>query len=445
MARFDFAISFAKPERPVARELAEALSRHGMRVFFDEYFEHEMLGRDGAEYLNRVFLKQSRYCVALLSEHYERRPWAQLERRAALAKEHASGPGTLLPVLVDSVKPDWLLPTRVYFNLAERPLRDLVGILRQKHAMEDPATFREVACVPLPTGDGPFAVAPGWDDGDFIVWCSMADEGTRQAVRLSRDPTVGRWIATDIPLTDRVGYLFVGSARSLVGVADMPKEGISIYREDEARITTIAPSRQYRWKGVTDCKANSGAILLAYCGGDVWLLDSAGHRLEELRAGSDEVQYTFCDFLGDEFVVALEEHDTLEIRRMSDGALARTLVSPVAAEGLICYPEADLIVVTGTNSLATLRLSSGAVVATQEIIGNGFSNPLHVQPTPIALVNGQEPGGGLLDVLNLDGERRAVRLHAAPSRGWSAAALSSSKEYLAVAAESEIVLHEGGK
>lgn len=103
-----------------------------------------MLGRDGAEYLNKVFFQDSQYCVALISENYERRAWTQLERRAAQAREHIAGPGFLLPVLVDATKPPWLLPTRVYFNLPERGLGELATLLQRKHGREQREMFREV-------------------------------------------------------------------------------------------------------------------------------------------------------------------------------------------------------------------------------------------------------------------------------------------------------------
>lgn len=134
--RFDFAISFARPERDLARVLARELTARGLSVFFDEGFEHEMLGQDGADYLNRVFLRESRFCVALISRGYEQRSWTQLERRAAQARELQTGPGFLLPIRVDDSLPEWLLPTRIYFDLPSRGLSALVEVLARKATLE---------------------------------------------------------------------------------------------------------------------------------------------------------------------------------------------------------------------------------------------------------------------------------------------------------------------
>lgn len=128
--RFDFAISFAGQDRQTARAVASAIEAANLRVFFDEYFEHEMLGVDGADYLNDVFFRQSRFCVVLVSNHYQQRAWAQLERRAAQAREFQTQPGFLLPVLLDEHRPDWLLPTRIHFNLSQRGIPALVELLK---------------------------------------------------------------------------------------------------------------------------------------------------------------------------------------------------------------------------------------------------------------------------------------------------------------------------
>lgn len=139
--RFDYAISFAGPQRKLARQLAHQLTSGGCRVFFDEFFESEMIGRDGSEYLNHVFLNDSRYCIALLSHDYEKHVWSQLERRAAQARELEEGTGFLIPVLLDDVRPEWLLPTKIFFDLNQRPLTELVSILARKIEGRAPETI----------------------------------------------------------------------------------------------------------------------------------------------------------------------------------------------------------------------------------------------------------------------------------------------------------------
>jgi hypothetical protein len=58
--RFDFALSFAGPQREIARAIYNALVEKGFNVFFDEDFEAEIIGRDAHSYLLKVYSEDSR-------------------------------------------------------------------------------------------------------------------------------------------------------------------------------------------------------------------------------------------------------------------------------------------------------------------------------------------------------------------------------------------------
>ena len=85
--RFDIAFSFARPHRDKVREIAglvaEKLGRE--RVFFDEWYEAEILGDDMDVLLQRFYHEQSLFVLADLSEDYADRPWCQAEARAIRA------------------------------------------------------------------------------------------------------------------------------------------------------------------------------------------------------------------------------------------------------------------------------------------------------------------------------------------------------------------------
>jgi hypothetical protein len=130
--RFDFALSFAGTQRDIARELRNALVKRRFKVFFDEDFEDEMLGKDGIEYLRKVYSEESRYCVVLISKEYDKRIWTKLEREIMQARQLSSGDDILLPVLIGDYKPRWLLASRIYFDLRNRSITDLVELLKNK-------------------------------------------------------------------------------------------------------------------------------------------------------------------------------------------------------------------------------------------------------------------------------------------------------------------------
>jgi hypothetical protein len=85
--RFEVAFSFAGAHRETVRAIAarvrDALGEG--RVFFDEWFEPEILGDDMDALLQRFYHEQSLMIVADLSDDYSGRPWCQAEARAIRA------------------------------------------------------------------------------------------------------------------------------------------------------------------------------------------------------------------------------------------------------------------------------------------------------------------------------------------------------------------------
>ena len=92
--RFEVAFSFAGAHRDKVRAIAERLSksidpdlaeRAKGRVFFDEWFEHEIAGSDMDVLLQSFYGEQSRMVIADLSDDYAGRRWPQAEARAIRA------------------------------------------------------------------------------------------------------------------------------------------------------------------------------------------------------------------------------------------------------------------------------------------------------------------------------------------------------------------------
>lgn len=137
MFRFDFALSFSGADRKFARGIRTALKGAGFSVFFDEDYEHEMIGRDGSVYLRKIYGSESKYCVVLISENYDKSNWTNLEREIIQARELKGERGRLLPIKLDSYTPDWLPATRIYFDLQARTLEDLLMLLTRIIAVDN--------------------------------------------------------------------------------------------------------------------------------------------------------------------------------------------------------------------------------------------------------------------------------------------------------------------
>jgi TIR domain-containing protein len=130
--RFDFGISFAGSDRDLARQLRDALGKAGFSVFFDEDYEHEMLGHDGSLYLRNVYSRECRFCIVLISQTYDKRDWTTLEREAVQARELRGERGVLIPVPIEDHQPPWLPETRIRFDLWKRSIPELVALLAKR-------------------------------------------------------------------------------------------------------------------------------------------------------------------------------------------------------------------------------------------------------------------------------------------------------------------------
>ena len=85
--RFDVAFSYAGPNRDKMSEIAELVANElgKDRVFFDQWYEDEILGSDMDTLLQQFFHEQSLLVISELSDEYAGREWCQAEARAIRA------------------------------------------------------------------------------------------------------------------------------------------------------------------------------------------------------------------------------------------------------------------------------------------------------------------------------------------------------------------------
>ncbi len=67
--RYDVVLSFAGEDRDYVEKVAEFLESHGVIVFYDQYEEVTLWGKDLAEHFDGVYRKQGRFCVMFISRH----------------------------------------------------------------------------------------------------------------------------------------------------------------------------------------------------------------------------------------------------------------------------------------------------------------------------------------------------------------------------------------
>lgn len=128
--KYDVAFSFAGPERSLAEKIATTLREHGFSVFYDNFYPEQLWGKDLVAKFDRIFRKESRYCVMFLSREYADRMWTTHERKSATARAlQERGNTYILPVKVEDIDIDGLAPTIGHVSLAEKSPEQIAELL----------------------------------------------------------------------------------------------------------------------------------------------------------------------------------------------------------------------------------------------------------------------------------------------------------------------------
>ncbi len=114
---YDIALSFAGEDRVFVRQVAEALRAAGVNVFFDEFEEAALWGKNLYDHLTDVYRKKARFCLLFASTHYARKVWPSHERQSAQARALEEKGEYILPARFDDTEIPGLLPTVGYIDL----------------------------------------------------------------------------------------------------------------------------------------------------------------------------------------------------------------------------------------------------------------------------------------------------------------------------------------
>ncbi|MBU1621139.1 MAG: TIR domain-containing protein [Gammaproteobacteria bacterium] len=101
---YEVALSFAGEDRAYVKRVANALREMKLRVFYDEYENVTLWGKDLYVHLDEIYSKHAKYCVAFLSEHYKRKLWTNHERESAQARAFEERSEYILPVKLDETE-----------------------------------------------------------------------------------------------------------------------------------------------------------------------------------------------------------------------------------------------------------------------------------------------------------------------------------------------------
>jgi hypothetical protein len=129
---YDVALSFAGEDRSYVEQVAMGLRDAGVRVFYDMFEEANLWGADLYAHLTEVYSKRARYTVLFASQHYAKKQWTSLERRAAQERAFREQSLSILPARFDDTEIPGILTTTGYVDLRHRTAEDLVALILVK-------------------------------------------------------------------------------------------------------------------------------------------------------------------------------------------------------------------------------------------------------------------------------------------------------------------------
>lgn len=148
---YDVALSFSGEDRQFAQSLASLLASSGLTVFYDQFDQADLWGKNLHAYLTELYRLRARFCVAFLSVNYKRSRWTHLELEAALTREFEEGEEYILPIRLDNSDVAGILPTRAYVDWHKYSASEIAGLIKKK--LEREPLYRGLEPNPGPTAD----------------------------------------------------------------------------------------------------------------------------------------------------------------------------------------------------------------------------------------------------------------------------------------------------
>ncbi|MFX1567214.1 MAG: TIR domain-containing protein [Promethearchaeota archaeon] len=135
--KHDFAISFAGEVRETAEKLANLLMEKKVRVYYDRYFEGEMLGKNLSNYFQHKFGEDAKYVIILISKEYPLKNWTNLEISIARDEAKKRKEEFILPIRLDDTKILGIHDDICHIDLREKSIEEAVDLLIEKLNIEE--------------------------------------------------------------------------------------------------------------------------------------------------------------------------------------------------------------------------------------------------------------------------------------------------------------------
>ena len=124
--KYDVVLSFAGEQRNYVEEVSKYLEENNINYFYDENNKAELWGKNLIEEFDRIYSKESKYCLMFISKSYKDKMWPTLERRAALERNLKSKKEYILPIRFDDTEIDGLHTSIGYLDARKKKPIEIV-------------------------------------------------------------------------------------------------------------------------------------------------------------------------------------------------------------------------------------------------------------------------------------------------------------------------------
>jgi hypothetical protein len=131
-SEYDVALSFAGEDRAYVEQVAQTLRTAGIRVFYDDFQQVNLWGKDLYVHLQEVYQHKAKYTVMFVSKHYSEKRWPNHERQSAQARAFEENREYILPARFDDTPIPGLAPTTGYLDLRAKQPAELAAIVVEK-------------------------------------------------------------------------------------------------------------------------------------------------------------------------------------------------------------------------------------------------------------------------------------------------------------------------
>ena len=150
------ALSFASEQRNYVERVARALQSRGVAVFYDDFEQVRLWGKDLVEELHDVFEHKADIAVMFISRAYVEKAWPQHERRSLLSCAVESRGNYVLPVRFDNTDVPGLPASIRYIRAEDRTPEEVAAMIGEKigiNCLQGKASNVQPPRMTAPTGE----------------------------------------------------------------------------------------------------------------------------------------------------------------------------------------------------------------------------------------------------------------------------------------------------